>query len=125
MNFVLAKEYRFWWTVKVNVPSEDKPDEHEEKSFKAHFVAIDKEEAERLDALQQALTTDEERREHEHALIKRVMIDWRDVDGPGEKPKPVEYSPEALDQMLGFAFVRAGIYRAYFEALAGRALEKN
>lgn len=123
MQFVLARTWTFWWPVKVQVPSPDRAGEFEEQELEIRFEAVGQEEAKRLTEERAAMKSAQEREAHEDALLLRVVKDWRKVDG--EDGKPVSFSAEAFRTALGFLPFRIGVTRAYAEAMAGAAREKN
>ena len=55
-------------------------------------------------------------------IVKQVLIGWRDVQD--ESGQPVPFNNDSLDTLLDYPRARAGIARAYFESVVGKA-EKN
>ncbi len=123
MKFVLQEEFRFWWPVEVKVPSAEKPGKFDKQTLEVEFLAMEMEEARELAEQWSRLKTDEEKSDHEHDLIKRVVVNWRNVDD--DDGEAVDFSSDNLDRMLGITFVRIPIYRAYGAAMAGEARAKN
>ena len=60
-------------------------------------------------------------------LLREVVVGWND-DAFGQEDESgravaLPFSPEALNQLIEFAFVRTGLVQGYWQAVAG--LEKN
>ena len=52
------------------------------------------------------------------ALLQEVLTGWSGIEDTGGKPLPFE--PQFVKAVLDFAYVKAGLYEAYFDAVAGR-----
>lgn len=53
------------------------------------------------------------------SLMKEVLVGWSGIEDKDGKPIPFE--PQFVDAVLDFAYVKTGLYDAYFNAVAGRA----
>lgn len=51
-------------------------------------------------------------------LLQEVLTGWSGIEDKGGKPLPFE--PQFVKAVLDFAYVKAGLYEAYFDAVAGR-----
>ena len=56
--------------------------------------------------------------EGEASMIKEVLVGWSGIEDKDGKPLPFE--PQFVDAALDFAYVKAALYDAYFNAVAGR-----
>ena len=52
------------------------------------------------------------------ALLQEVLTGWSGIEDKNGKPLPFE--PQFVEAVLDFAYVKAGLYDAYFDAVAGR-----
>ena len=117
MQFKLAKTYRYWWPVTVQIPDPEIPGKIIEQQLKIEFEPM----------AQAALTTAQEesaklktlREVTEHGIrqVKRVICNWDGVvDDDG---KPVPFTADALEQALQHAWFRTGINKALSESQNG------
>ena len=123
MKFILATTYAFWWPVKVQVPSGDTPGVFDVQTLKIRFEAIPDAEVTDHFNRRSAITDPVELRDHDHALMKRVIRNWEGVvDDAGNE---VGFDQASLSRALGFLPFRTAVARAYADAMAGKAAEKN
>lgn len=115
MKFSITDDYHFWWPVTVRVPSAQRPGEIEEQSFEARFRALTSDEATKLDA---KITESDDRQGAEQMLLREVVVDWRGVED--EAGASIGFAT-GLDIALSVSWIRAGLYRAYAQAMAGDA----
>lgn len=110
--FVFVEDPQVWWPVTVQQPVDGGG--VVEKRFKARFRDVP--EARRRELAEQG--------DEGHKIILREAItsltDILDANG-----NAVPFSPELLDVLLGRAWCRYGISRAYGEVLAGMPAEGN
>lgn len=106
--FKLSKKPEFTHDVAVNVPVDGG---HEEQSVKARYRVISDDEAATFDAgTTEGLTK----------FLKRVVVRIDDVvDDAG---KPITWSEELFEQLLGLAYVRLGLWQGYLKGIVGAHL---
>lgn len=122
--FQLTETYKFWWPVIVKMPG-DQPGSIVEQPFEAQFVALRGDAvAERDKAIAEfAQEPGVTATDIEFRVLSSVVLGWRDVvDGDGTS---VPFSLDALRHAASITWIRDALFRAYAEALAGKALEKN
>ncbi|MER8437033.1 hypothetical protein NKH36_16625 [Mesorhizobium sp. M1312] len=123
MKFVLTKEYRYWWPVKIERPDPVNPGKWQVQSYMHEFVGVSEDEAKALNKEIEALSTAEDKRAHEHDLLIKASRNWRDVID--DDKNPVEFSEELLRQALQDTWYRVGLYNAYASSLASPAARKG
>ena len=112
--FKLKDNKDFWWPVTVAVPVDGR---HAKHKFRGQFLLIDQEE---IDGYVEDANDDEA---GDLDLLSRVLIGWEGVaDDDGN---PIEFSDEVRDKLLKIPYVRLGLIKAYFEAVAGGRRRKN
>ena len=125
MKFVVAKNRRYFWPIKVRLPAEDawRAGTVTEFTFKAQFEAIDSEESKAIKD-QVANLPVEERLEHQHDLLLRVVVGW-DEDIVDADNQPIPFSTEMLEELLRDQWVSLAFWRAWGEALTGDGARKG
>ncbi|MER9047589.1 hypothetical protein NKH89_09975 [Mesorhizobium sp. M0923] len=123
MKFVLTKEYRYPWPVKIHRPDPVNPGKWQIQSYTHEFVGIGEDDAKALEKEIEDLKTPEERRAREHDLLIKASRGWRDVID--ESKNPIEYSEELLRQALQDTWYRVGLYNAYVGSLASPEARKG
>lgn len=108
--FVLARECTFTWPVSVLVPGSGR---HEAKRFDAHFRVVPAARAAELMGPERAPLP----------LLREALIGWQGV--VDEQGQAVPFSAAARDALLDHPFVLVAVARAYADAMAGGAAEKN
>ncbi|WP_282045536.1 hypothetical protein [Roseibium album] len=116
MKFAITDVFLFWWPVTVRMPDPEKAGKIVEQSFEAQFEALNEDQAHEIDAAFRNLESEEERRAHQHDVLRRVTKDWRGVLGADDKDQP--FTSEAFDLCLKQGWFRAGMYEAYRQAMA-------
>ena len=112
--FKLKEDNAFWWPVTVEVPVDGR---HVKQRFKAHFLLIEQDE---IDGYV-ADATDDELADAD--LLTRVLISWQGVtDDDGNA---LEFVDDIRVKLLKIPYVRIGLIKAYFEAVAGGRRRKN
>jgi len=110
VTFILAKEPRWTWPVKVRVPVDG--GRHEEQVFEATFRLID-------DANREALFADRDAVAGSRAFLEAAIVGWSGVTD--EKGTPIPFAPSTLAQLVRIPFVLAALSEAYAEGIAGAA----
>lgn len=123
MKFVLTKEYRYWWPVKIERPDPVNPGKWQVQSYMHEFVGVSEDEAQALRKEIETLPTDEEKNARQHDLVVKASRNWRDVID--EDKNPIEYSEDLLHQALQDTWYRLGLYNAYANSLASPAARKG
>lgn len=116
MRFTIVDELVAKKTVTVLVPSTSIPDTVEAQTFVGLFRVMPDKELRRLDN-EAADLSPEERRDHEHDFLRRVLVGWEGVTDPSDAE--IAYGPEALDQALQYPWFPVGVYAAYRELISG------
>lgn len=107
--FVLTENPTFSHPVKVLIPVDGG---HKEQSFTAEFRVIPAEEAAKFDL---------NKGEDSRAFLQRAIVKFGDdIVGPDDKPVP--YSDELRDRLIGVPYVRSALARTYFAAIGGQKL---
>lgn len=106
--FVLAKEPRFTWPVRVLVPVDGGT--HEVKTFQACFRLITPARAAELGS-------------DGRALMREALIGWEGITHEGGGI--VQFTAEARDQLLDVPYVLTALCEAFTGAITGKAAEKN
>lgn len=113
--FVLKEGGEFEWPVDVNVPVSG--GEFETQRFIGIFRPVGSDRMEEI-------VKDAPLLEHDKIQAREFFVGWKDVTDPDKKP--VEYSEQIRDRMLGIFYVRTAIVRAYWDAMTGKkAATKN
>ncbi|MFN3313284.1 MAG: hypothetical protein ACK46Q_07440 [Hyphomonas sp.] len=119
MQFKLSKTHRYWWPVKVRMPSPDVAGEFVEMELRLQFEPMPRDEAL---AEQDQLSRNSQVRDmavHEEAQFIRVIKNWDDViDDDGEI---VPFSPDKLRIALQQSWFRASVSKALAESMHGEA----
>ncbi|MER8946094.1 hypothetical protein [Mesorhizobium sp. M0959] len=123
MKFVMTKEYRYWWPVKIERPDPVNPGKWQTQSYTHEFVGVSEDEAKELEKEIAALATAEEKSARQHDLIMKASRNWRDVID--DHKNPVEFTEELLRQALQDTWYRVGLYNAYASSLASPAARKG
>jgi hypothetical protein len=123
MRFIADTNPTFWWPVEVTRPDPEKSGQVQTDTLEILFEMLSQDEALEFDEQLRKAKTEREQAEAERKRIKRVCRDWREV--VDEKDKPIPFSGEMLDRFIQFPWNRIGIYRAFTQAAAGEAREKN
>lgn len=115
--FVLRMPAAFWWTVKVPVPTDD---DYAVATLELQFKPMTQT---RLDQFRgigleegQALPTEAD-------ICRRVVCGWRNL--PDAAGAAVDFSPEALENLLAVPVVRASIVATYLAVMSGMGARKN
>lgn len=99
--FVLTDQPRFTHDVEVNTPVDGG---FKKETFKATYAVIDVEEIGDTHSL-----------EGQKSLLQRVVVGLEDIlDG---NKKPVPYSDEFRDRLIGIPFIRKALLNTYLEAV--------
>ncbi|MER8964494.1 hypothetical protein NKI25_02020 [Mesorhizobium sp. M0808] len=123
MKFVLAKEYLYWWPIKIELPDPDKPGKWKTMSYTHQFAGVGEDEANALNKEIEALPTAEAKRAREHDLLIKASRGWRDV--VGEDGNEVEYSEDVFRDALQQTWYRVALYNAYAASLASPEARKG
>ncbi|MES0068796.1 hypothetical protein NKJ73_23760 [Mesorhizobium sp. M0074] len=123
MKFILAKEYLYWWPIKIELPDPTNPGKWKTMSYTHQFAGVDEDAAIALGKEIEALPTQEERKTREHDLLIQATRGWRDV--VDEDGNEVEYSEEVFRQALQQTWYRVALYSAYANSLASPAARKG
>ena len=91
-------------TVSVNVPGVGR------QQFTAKFLDLPQSKLDALALMKGDGETD--------ALMREVLTGWSGIED--EDGKPIPFTPAHVAAVLDFAYVRAALYDAYFNAAAGR-----
>lgn len=121
MNFKITDTYRFWWPVTVRIPHPENAGAVIEQTFEGLFEALNDDKANELDEAFAGLETDEERKAHQHDVIRAVLKDWRGVVAEDESEQP--FTSEALEQCIKNNRFRVGVYEAYAQAMRAEATQ--
>ncbi len=117
MQFKLAKTYRYWWPVTVQIPDPETPGKIIEQQLKIEFEPMAQADLTTAQEESAKLKTLREVTDHGIRQIKRVICNWDGVvDDDG---KPVPFTAEALEQALQHAWFRTGINKALSESQNG------
>ena len=117
MQFKLAKTYRYWWPVTVQIPDPETPGKIIEQQLKIEFEPMPQADLTTAQEESAKLKTLCEVTDHGIRQVKRVVCNWDGVvDDDG---KPVPFTAEALEQALQHAWFRAGINKALSESQNG------
>ena len=117
MQFKLAKTYRYWWPVTVQIPDPETPGKIIEQQLKIEFEPMAQADLTTAQEESAKLKTLREVTDHGIRQIERVICDWDGVvDDDG---KPVPFTAEALEQALQHAWFRTGINKALSESQNG------
>ena len=117
MQFKLAKTYRYWWPVTVQIPDPETPGKIIEQQLKIEFEPMAQTDLTTAQEESAKLKTLREVTDHGIRQIKRVICNWDGVvDDDG---KPVPFTAEALEQALQHAWFRTGINKALSESQNG------
>lgn len=119
MRFKLAKTYRYWWPVTVQIPDTDHPGRFLEQQLRVEFEPLPQDEAIAIDEAGAALRTMREINDHGVQYMRRVVNDWDGVEGTDGKPVP--FTAELLEQALQHAWFRTALQRALRESQNGEA----
>lgn len=120
MKFIVGETRLFWWPVEVKVPSATQAGTFDVQAFEVQFEALGRDEAKAHDEalrLDPALASDPAGTEI--AVLKRVVKNWRGVTGADDQPLGCDET--SLSAVLGFAYIRRGVYDAYRAAMSGEA----
>lgn len=104
--FVLKREHTYTWPVEVRVPQDGGT--YATQKLEATFRLLDQSRTDDVLERRQALDAD---------FAREVWIGWDGVED--EAGKPIPFSAEAREQLLGIPYVRAALVRAYFESVLG------
>ncbi|MCV0424669.1 MAG: hypothetical protein K5905_04290 [Roseibium sp.] len=115
MNFIVTDTYQFWWPVTVRMPDPEKAGAIIEQKFEALFEAMSDTKAKEMDAAFAGLETDEDRKVHEHDVIREVFKNWRGVIA--EDGKDQVFTPDVLERCINHSWFRVGVYEAYAKAM--------
>lgn len=119
--FVLQDRYRFDYPVIARLGVDDKGKSIEQR-FTVTFEPLNVAETAELDEDPGALTI-ADRVAKQDELLRRTIVDWKDVvDGDA---KPVPFSTEALDAALSWGLIKIALYQAYTRAMSGQAPEER
>ena len=117
MQFKLAKTYRYWWPVTVQIPDPETPGKIIAQDLKVQLepmtqaeINAAQEEAAKLKTLR-AVT------DHGVRQMLRVVKNWEGV--VDEDGAPVPFSEAALEQALQHAWFRAGVNKALLDSQNG------
>ncbi len=117
MQFKLAKTYRYWWPVAVQIPDPATPGKIIEQRLKVEFEPLPQAELMAAQEESAKLATLREVTDHGIRQAKRVVRNWADVvDADGEI---VPFSADMLEQALQHAWFRAAIQKALVESQNG------
>jgi hypothetical protein len=134
--FVLKKEIKAWWPVKVSEPDEGMPGHFAEYEFEVLFRLLDRDEARAQndarakliegDASVASLSAANERlqaiEQFDDESFVGVISDWRGI--LDERKAEVPFSEAILRQALKRSHIRKAIFEAY-QRMAGEGLRKN
>ncbi|MDO6967022.1 hypothetical protein [Rhizobium alvei] len=135
--FVLKKEIKAWWPVKVSEPDETIPGHFADYEFEVLFRLLDRDEARaqndaraRLiegDASVTSLSSANERmraiEQFDDDSFVGVISDWRGIQD--ERKAEVPFSEAILRQALKRPHIRKAIFDAYQAMASGEGLRKN
>lgn len=114
--FVLKERPAYFWAVKFELQSAD--GKYEPHEFQAEFKRVPQS---RIDKLFEDLKDIAASGMSDDAIVKEMMIGWRDVnDAEG---KPVLFNSDTLAQLLEVPRLRAAIVKSFFESLSGIPLK--
>jgi|GEM_PF-926809 len=119
MKFKITDTYLFWWPVVVRMPDPEKAGVIIEQKFEAQFEALDEDQANELDAAFRNLETDEERKAHQHDVLRKVTKNWRGVEAQGGGDQ--SFTEDVFELCLKQNWFRAGMYEAYRQAMNAEA----
>lgn len=111
MSFVFKKGHSYFWPVTIETPLDG--GKHKKETIDLKFQQKKQSEIEAL--LKAEGATDK-------AFCEAVVVGWKDVKG--EDQEPIEFSPEALKEILEVPQLAKTIVMAYLESVAG-AKAKN
>lgn len=125
VKFVITSDYRFWWPVKVRLPSSDprKAGNRLEFGFKVQFEVVGTEEADAILAEVNALPVDE-RAARQHDLLVRVVRDW-DEDIVDDEGQPVPFDEATLRRLLDNPYFATGLWRAWGDSQRDEGARKK
>lgn len=125
MKFVVTRNRRYFWPIKVRMPTADmrRAGNVEEFTFRAEFEAIDTDEARQIREEVNALPADE-RHARQNDLLLRVVVGW-DEDIVDEDKQPVPFETETLAQLLKNQWVSVAFWRAWGESMSGDSARKG
>ena len=119
MKFKLAKTYRYWWPVTVQMPDPDQPGKFLTQELRVLLEPLPQDEVIAVQEESAKLKTVRAINEHGARNMGRVVKDWDGVED--EAGLPVPFSAEMLNQALQHAWFRAGINKALSESQNGEA----
>lgn len=119
MKFKLAKSYRYWWPVTVQMPDPASPGSFLTQELRVEFEPLPQDEAIAIDEAGAALRSMREINDHGVQYMRRVVRGWDGVED--EDGKPVPFSVELLEQALQHAWFRSALHRALRESQNGEA----
>ncbi|MGN7870969.1 hypothetical protein [Paracoccus sp. 22332] len=119
MKFKLAKTYRYWWPVTVQMPDPDQPGTILTQELRVLLEPLPQDEVIAVQEESAKLKTVRAVSEHGAASMERVVKDWDGVED--EDGKLVPFTPAMLRQALQHAWFRAGINKALAESQNGEA----
>ena len=125
VKFVVTKNRRYWWPIKVRMPSEDKSraGNIDEFRFKALFEAIDQDEAKEITE-RVAKLAEEERVDQMNALLHRQVVGWDD-DILDEDKNPVPFDTDTFTEILKDPWVLKAFWVAWTESMSGDSARKG
>lgn len=136
--FKLVKNLAVWWPVSVLEPDSDNAGQLKESQFEVELVIRGKDELKAYDDARLALVNQLPNADdyladaktastkasdiaaqidaHDRKIFQMTFTNWRNV--VDENDQPIAFSAEALDQALNYERVRAGLNRAYADAIS-------
>jgi hypothetical protein len=123
MKFVLSDTPRYWWPVTAKVPSEDKPGEFTEQTFKVLFEPRDRDAEKQVRDDLLAIKDGRKQIEADRKALADVIKGWDDIIGKDKTPVP--FTEENLDRLLRQSWALIPTWMAYQQSLAGGAAQGN
>ena len=115
MSFKIIIDRRFSCPIVVSVPSENGV---QQQQFTACFVEMGQQ------SLRQLVNDgDNDGKNGDVRLLDAVLVGWRDIVDEHDQPLP--FDDHWKKRMIDIPYIRAALLKAYIEALAGAASEKN
>lgn len=117
MQFRLAKTYRYWWPVTVQIPDPETPGKIIVQDLKVQLEPMTQAEINAAQEDAAKLKTLRAVTDHGVRQMLRVVKNWDGV--VDEEGQPVPFSAAALEQALQHAWFRTGVNRAILDSQNG------